>query len=789
MKKSAPNRQRGSIMVPVVVSLLVGLILLGGVQLGYYFHLKRELQNTADLAALSGVQLLSEGGNVCGDDDGHPAKIAAIANIKENFKQNDAVKADGSPGKLKWTVSCGTWDPAKEKADQDDPTNPEKGEYRSPQYFEAELNSNNKFNALRVVLSYEPPIFIPTFSSFFGGSSSNESSATTISVEAIAKSNEPVAAFQIGSQLLRFDKDTPLGGLLSLVGLDINSLTLLDSEGLVGATIKPSGLLGLLGGVGIDELGLLTPNGVANLDNVTVLQLINASVQLVEEDSTAVAELGVLSQELADIKLGEIKLLDMAIPLGGGEGQPGLLAFLGIGGNDPLGGALDVKLGVGDLLKTAIAVAANGHALEVPELKILGLVQARLSIVEPPVIAIGPVGTTGHSAQIRLWLDIDTERLLEDSLLIGPLVKILIKDILGIRVHLPVAIDVVSGTGTLEKLECSRTPKTMDISVRSRGLNVCVGGMDAASIMSDKRACEVGLQDTELIKLLHIPFPPTSLHIAPLEYTELVENLEVGDIEATPPNPLKLGETVENLVTELLDVLSDLLRPPASTDGGAGTDSTNQELIYDLLDSYLEASKVNGFYNIDNVTNLVLYGSGDPSTNDYMPPLLKGDFTFNNAIPTSCVVAVCPVSTWEPGTFSQAFKAYATPGGLLDVLGISTLGNGYVNCGGLLSALLAWNACVKNNLTQLFTKHPNQIAVIEPNSSEIQSILDKTTNEVTCNGALCVLLKPVLNLLKPILNGVGSLLTALLDGVLGLELGRTDVTALAIGCDPAQLVY
>lgn len=117
------------------------------------------------------------------------------------------------------------------------------------------------------------------------------------------------------------------------------------------------------------------------------------------------------------------------------------------------------------------------------------------------------------------------------------------------------------------------------------------------------------------------------------------------------------------------------------------------------------------------------------------------------------------------------------------------MGNNFQNCAGLLSSLLGWNKCVKHNLTELFKQHQNKISTVNPDTTEIQSILDKKAKEVTCNGALCVLLKPVLNLLKPILNGVGLLLTALLDDVLGLELGRTDVTALAIDCDPAQLVY
>lgn len=61
---------------------------------------------------------------------------------------------------------------------------------------------------------------------------------------------------------------------------------------------------------------------------------------------------------------------------------------------------------------------------------------------------------------------------------------------------------------------------------------------------------------------------------------------------------------------------------------------------------------------------------------------------------------------------------------------------------------------------------------------------------MACSGLLCTLLRPVLEgLLKPLLNGVGTLLTQTLAMVLGLELGRTDVHLQAVQCNPAQLVY
>ena len=413
-----------------------------------------------------------------------------------------------------------------------------------------------------------------------------------------------------------------------------------------------------------------------------------------------------------------------------------------------------------------------------------GLIKAQLTIVQPPTIAVGPVGTQGYSAQIRLNLNVDTDQLL------GGALKWLVKDILGTQVKLPIAVDITNATGTLTALQCSASPQTMDLSVKSSILNACVGKMDP----NNKQSCEKGLQDEQLITLLRLPVLTGKLWVPALEYTDSTTGLgmEPGYEDPADPNwsktnrstqvnQLALGDTVNNIVTGLLNLLSGLLQPPNSTP----TDITTR-----LLGSYLDASMVNGLYNVTSLTNLLLSGRGVAGDKDYMPPLLTSNFTFNNAIAKSCLLVACPSSTWNSGTFSAALNSYTSvPGGLLDVLGISTYDNGYQSCAGLLSSLLNWNGCVKNNVTKLLTSHPQYLYAINANSPEIQSLLNRDNN-LTCTGALCTLLKPlVTTVLKPILNGVGTLLTSVLKDTLGLEVGRTDIKALSIGCDTAQLVF
>src|SRR5690606_17289797 len=175
------------------------------------------------------------------------------------------------------------------------------------------------------------------------------------------------------------------------------------------------------------------------------------------------------------------------------------------------------------------------------------------------------------------------------------------------------------------------------------------------------------------------------------------------------------------------------------------------------------------------------------SGNQILPPLVNSDWLIENSIPTSCLLTVCPQSQWHDGAFSEAFTAYATPGGLLDLLGISTLSNGYMSCGGLLSALLAWNSCLEHNLTKLLRDKPGGINITQ--SSDSISLANPATDSVNCTGAICLLLQPVLELLKPTLNGIGHFLDTVLADALGLELGRTDVNVQAISCGAPRLVY
>src|SRR5690554_3670279 len=58
---SSNSSQEGSVVVIFAISIVMLIALLGSIQIGYTAYQKRELQKVADMAALSGVQEISEG--------------------------------------------------------------------------------------------------------------------------------------------------------------------------------------------------------------------------------------------------------------------------------------------------------------------------------------------------------------------------------------------------------------------------------------------------------------------------------------------------------------------------------------------------------------------------------------------------------------------------------------------------------------------------------------------------------------------------------------------------------
>ncbi|WP_369327047.1 pilus assembly protein TadG-related protein [Alcaligenes nematophilus] len=533
------HKQQGSIIVPAAAALLVGLVLLGAAHLGHNFHVKRGLQNAADLAALAGAQALGSG-DALGCQQGE--SMARFSLNSQPDSPAAGLTGDGAK------VFCGKWN-----SSHSDPA----------QRFVSSLPADS----VRVHLSYQPPSLFPFFTS------------SVIEAVATAKNSEPVATFSVGSRLLSLKRNGLVYNLLRGVGLRPDQLTVLDSAGLVNAKITPSGLLKALGLPATVIAGVGTPEELARLEQLTLADLLSASLALLDQQKTLGLDVGAL-QEYIRLLLG-VGPLDLPVKL---LGEGGILAL--IDGVDPLS-ALNVNLDVLQLVNTGLVVA-NGKNLIDLNLTALpsGLtnmfnnaLDLRVRIVEPPSIAMGGIGTKANSAGVRVYLNLDTSKI--------PLVG-LILNALGTRVSLPVIIELSQASGEL--VNVCRAPiaeNQATIAVKSSLVNVCLGKFPHSDFFSTSNSCKDesfgGIQRHQVINVLGI-LPLTAKVTLPLIDTK---NPVHVTLTAPPGEPseatvnatqLDLSRSVSLLSDAVLSgILGDLLNTPWS--GASGKRQMAESLV------------------------------------------------------------------------------------------------------------------------------------------------------------------------------------------------------------------
>jgi len=348
-----------------------------------------------------------------------------------------------------------------------------------------QITASSAGRGIRVNVSHT----VPSSLVIRGGSLFSDalSDNVTLSASATAKRAQPTAAFTVGSQLLRLDSDALLGQLLQVVGLNPGTLTLLDSEGLANISVTPSGLLQALGiDVSIPELKALSPEGLVELVDTQIGllgidELLGVGIQLVS-DATLAAQLSVVqSQILHNDIIGGIDLRLLGL-----DSEDSGLIRLATGTAESAEGALDAEINLGELLSVALMTGT---------VDLLGIT-VEAGIVEPPSLAVGPVGTTAYTAQTRLYVDVDTDNI--------PIISLLTK-LLGTRIHLPITLDLVTAQATLDAIDCSTATPSADIYVDSTVLNACIGEVPDDVKWSTTTSCTEATAETELIKLLGLP--------------------------------------------------------------------------------------------------------------------------------------------------------------------------------------------------------------------------------------------------------------------------------------------
>jgi uncharacterized membrane protein len=442
------TRQAGSVLITTAIALSVIVIALIGTELGYLFYLKRDLQKTADLAALAGAQALQA--DNCGNAVGK-ARSNATTNLPAGLQPLTTT-----------TVLCGRWDPVRLV---DEP------------HFGPPLASE-RFNAIRVNIRSEPTLLIP-------GIPGNQRRA--IEVQALAAQKQPRAALNIRSTLLTV-KDSQSALLNAVIGGMLGgtlNLGVGSWQGLVTANIK---LLSFL-----DQLGVDLDLGVGKYDEVLskelqVGTLLQAMIHVLERQgntaSVAITALGEIKTSLNLVKLQPVVKLGQLLGVQTGTDAAGL----------------DAELQVFQLFQGVVQLAnkKNGLAADV---QILPGITAHVGVIEPPQLSAigdptlatlapdGPDRIYVRTAQVRTLISIDlpvlngvTDLLNAVTTLLSPVTTLLNK-LLGLKLDL--LSDVLSCTLVCTKdvtdVDILPAPLRLDISLDAGGGDSRVTGFSCSA--------------------------------------------------------------------------------------------------------------------------------------------------------------------------------------------------------------------------------------------------------------------------------------------------------------------
>lgn len=732
-------RQRGSIIVPAAFAILVGIILLGSAEIGWRFYMKREMQNAADLAALSAVQVMTNKPTAvtCGNA-GLVARNNAMAQVPDGTQPLAAADI---------AVSCVKWDPSTIGAS---------GDGLIPG------SAVGESNAVRVAINkvYNP--IIPMMGAGTG--------AAAINATAIATLSSPSATFTVGAELARTNPSAPLMELLGLVGVTPD-VRLLSYSGVANAKVTPSGLLEALQNIlpgggplaGVD-LNLITAEQAATVD-VTVSQLLDASVEALRKSSPS-AVTGDISALANALRV--IPAIGIApISLFSTDDSASLFGHIATSTKDT---ALQAGVNVLALVSAAIETA-SAYAVQVKKLNLLGeTITVQAGIIEPPSIGVGGVGAMAYNAQVRVFVNIDTDKFAGG---------ILSKLPLGIsaRVHLPIMIDVARASAEITDIDCFAEPKTVKMLVNSSIIHACFADPGETQRFSKVKPCDGATLPSAVVSL-KLPvlseIKLLSSGLSPLTFSPTPNNIQF-DVTDTTVFPLfhvdggNSGQFGTLLTKWLSDVTNGILTPvfPNSTDQGSD--------YVALAKTYLDlGDKTNGRYVInDNTVNILTNGKTVGGTTT------PGVGSWNlSSVPYPCGL-LNAFTCYSPGSVWTSFRASATgySMGGLDQLGGALLGGLLVNsCTGLLSNIGGYNNCVTNNLAAYLRTDPKfGVGTAAGNRS--------------C-GAICNLLSGVFSTLTGPLNLIGkTVVQDLLRDTLGIKIGTTEVGLYDLQCSRSRLVY
>nr|WKF59363.1 hypothetical protein HUO10_003872 [Paraburkholderia busanensis] len=503
------HRQHGSIALIAVIWLSVAVAALGALDIGNLYFARRQLQRTADLAALAAAQVIGSAGGCAA------AGTAAQLNATSN----------GLPANGTLTTTCGRWDTS------------------TSTYFGA---TGNPLNAVQVQATQAVPMF------FIGPTRNATATATAqaTNIDAFSLSTGIATINTQQSALL----NAILGGLLKTsVGLTVGNF-----QSLASAQIKLENLMVALGASSMQ--GLLSTTVSYQTLMVAMVQALQAGGDTV--DAAILQTLAVTVPGAQNITIGD-----------NGTGAPGLLALGLSNPNSAATAtvnALDALMVAAQIAqRSPDGTAGNAPVINVTT-GLAGIAGLSLQIINPPVLAVGEGGTTmvngvstprtmARTAVVNASINLNPLPL--PTITVG-IMPVLAVSISALNTPLVVSLKVAPGTATLTTVDCESTKATTSATIQVApgiasaciaGSSACTGQVNIASLTATVAGITLPGGGVALN-------PVGWLSLSPGTTTPLVFNGASGSFNATQSaNSNAVGSDASVLTTQLFGAMPGAL--------------------------------------------------------------------------------------------------------------------------------------------------------------------------------------------------------------------------------------
>jgi uncharacterized membrane protein len=499
---SGARRQHGAIAVLAVIWLSIAIVALGVIDIGNVYFVRRQLQRTADLAAMAAVQVLST-----------PGACATATTAAQQNAASNGFTANGTSTVL--STTCGRWDTS------------------SSTYF---ATTGNPFNAVQVQTSQVVPYF------FLGPARTVTATSTALAsnIDALSLSTGIATINTQQSALL----NAILGGLLNTSV----SLSVGDMQSLATAHVSLQNLMVALGAANMQ--GLLATTVSYQTLMVAMVNALQAGGDTV--NAAILQTLAVAIPGGQNITVGD-----------GGQSAPGLLA-LGLA-NPNAATTATINAFDALLVAAQIAQRSPDGSLEnAPVINVAasvaGLANISLQILNPPALAVGDGGTTTVNG-VTNFRTIARTAAVSLNLSLAPLPPLYlgIATISVLSTPVVLTLAVAPGTATLNPVDCESTKAATQATIEvTPGIaSVCVGAN--ASCTGSVNVASVSLQGSASLVAI------TLNSLGPYKFSPgtspVTINGSSGSFDVTPPpvNSDALGSDLATVSAKLFEQLPTAL--------------------------------------------------------------------------------------------------------------------------------------------------------------------------------------------------------------------------------------